>query len=83
MSPTIFRKNGIRYFFFSREETRRHVHILSADGEAKVWMEPKIELVKNYKFSTKEIKEIKSVITEHLDEFIREWNKHFSINIDN
>ena len=43
MSPTIFRKNGIRYFFFSREETRRHVHILSADGEAKFWMEPKIE----------------------------------------
>ena len=32
--------------FFSREESRMHVHILPGDGEAKYWLEPEIELSK-------------------------------------
>lgn len=32
MSPTIFIKKGYRFFFFSREEQRMHVHIHCADG---------------------------------------------------
>ncbi len=46
MSPTVFREKGHRFFFFSREEDRMHVHILSGDGEAKFWLEPEIELAK-------------------------------------
>ncbi len=51
MSPTIFREKGYRFFFFSREETRMHVHVYRADGEAKFWLEPEIELAKNYRLS--------------------------------
>jgi hypothetical protein len=47
MSPTIFRQGNFR--FFSREETKMHVHVDVADGEAKFWLEPKIELAENYK----------------------------------
>ncbi len=25
-----------------------HVHVISGDGEAKFWLEPEIELAKNY-----------------------------------
>ena len=46
MSPTVFREQGYRFFFFSREEQRMHVHVLSADGEAKFWLEPEIELAR-------------------------------------
>jgi hypothetical protein len=35
MSSTVFKEKGYRFFFFSREEKRIHVHILSGDGEAK------------------------------------------------
>jgi hypothetical protein len=35
MSPTVFRWKGYRFFFFSREEERKHVHVTCADGEAK------------------------------------------------
>ena len=28
MSPTVFRYKGYRFFFFSREEVRMHVHEL-------------------------------------------------------
>jgi len=40
MSPTVFREKGYRFFFFSREETRMHIHVISGDGEAKFWLEP-------------------------------------------
>ena len=37
-----------RFFFFSKEERRKHVHISCGDGEAKFWLEPAIELAENY-----------------------------------
>ena len=40
MSPTVFREGPFRFFFFSREEQRLHIHVQSADGEAKFWVEP-------------------------------------------
>jgi uncharacterized protein YfaP (DUF2135 family) len=42
--PTILKIGNIRFFFFSREETRMHIHIICPDGEAKFWLEPQIEL---------------------------------------
>jgi Domain of unknown function (DUF4160) len=44
VSPTIFRAGGLRFFFFSREEDRLHVHAIGPDGEAKFWLEPEIAL---------------------------------------
>ena len=35
MSPTIFRAGGYRFYFFSREEPRMHVHVHHEAGEAK------------------------------------------------
>ena len=77
MGPTIYRKDGFRYFFFSREEERKHIHIISSNGEAKFWLEPKIKIAKNYAYSSKELKEIEAVIEEHYNEFINEWGRHF------
>ncbi|HEY8036422.1 MAG TPA: DUF4160 domain-containing protein [Methylobacter sp.] len=77
MSPTVFKKNGYRFFFFSREEPRMHVHIVSGDGEAKFWLEPEIELAKNYQYSRKQLKEIELLLEEHYNELISAWQQHF------
>ena len=77
MSPTVFKKAGFRFFFFSREEARAHIHVVSGDGEAKFWLEPEIELARNYHFSRKQLKEIKSLIEVHQHELIGAWTKHF------
>lgn len=47
MSPTVFREGPYRFYFFSREETRMHVHVQGPDGEAKFWLEPSVELAQN------------------------------------
>jgi hypothetical protein len=77
LSPTIFREAGFRFFFFSREEERRHVHILGPDGEAKFWLEPEIALAKNYKLSDTQLAKIRKIVEEHQDELIRAWDSHF------
>jgi hypothetical protein len=76
MSPTVFKEAGYRFFFFSREEDRMHVHVMSADGEAKFWIEPEIELARNYELSRKQLKEIEGLIEEHYDELVGAWREH-------
>ncbi len=51
MSATIFRAAGLRFFVFSREEARIHVHAVGPNGEAKFWLEPEIALARNYGLS--------------------------------
>ena len=46
MSPTVFREAGFRFYFFSREETRMHIHVQSSNGEAKFWIEPEIQIAR-------------------------------------
>jgi hypothetical protein len=78
MSPTIHRERGYRFFFFSREEPRIHIHVVSENGEAKYWLEPEIELARNIKLSKQHLQEIEAMIKEHKDEFITAWLEHFS-----
>ncbi|GER92385.1 DUF4160 domain-containing protein [hot springs metagenome] len=77
MSPTIFFKKGYRFFFFSREEPRMHVHIYCSGGEAKFWLEPEIELAKNFNLSRKQLKEIENILEEHYDEIKTAWHEWF------
>lgn len=44
ISPTVFYHRNYRFFFFSREESRMHIHVYAPSGEAKFWIEPNIEL---------------------------------------
>lgn len=78
MSPTVFREDGFRFFFFSREEERIHVHVISGDGEAKFWLEPEIELANNHRYSRKQLKQIESLIEDRYDELVRAWHQHFA-----
>jgi hypothetical protein len=77
MSPTIFRDGGFRFYFFSREEPRMHVHVQHTDGEAKYWLEPALELAQNYRLTEQQLRRAKSLIEEHIDELRRAWKKHF------
>jgi len=76
MSPTVLKTKGYRFFFFSREENRMHIHVICVDGEAKFWLEPEIELTRNHKLSRVRLKEIEKIIEEHWDEFKTAWQEH-------
>ena len=77
MSPTVFNYRSYRFFFFSREETRKHIHVSSPEGEAKFWLEPIIALDCSFDLTSKQLKEIEKIIEERKDEIIKAWYKHF------
>lgn len=77
MSPTVFREGEFRFYFFSREERRCHVHVHSPDGEAKFWLEPKIELAQNYGMNDRQLRAAQRLIEEHQDAIRDAWRKHF------
>jgi hypothetical protein len=77
MSPTVFREKGYRFFFFSLEESRMHVHVRSQDGEAKYWLDPEIELARNHRLSDVQLGEIQRIVEFHKDELITAWRRHF------
>jgi hypothetical protein len=77
MSPTIFRHGPFRFYFFSREEARRHVHVQTADGEAKFWLDPRIELALNQGLTSQRLKTAQKLIEEHADEIREAWREHF------
>jgi hypothetical protein len=77
MSPTVFRMGKYRFFFFSREETRIHVHVTSGDGEAKFWVEPTISLANYTGLSPKQLNYLQKIIEEHKDEIRKKWKNHF------
>ena len=77
MSPTVLRVKQYRFFFFSREEERVHIHVTSPDGEAKFWLEPIVALEQSFGLSTKQLRELQRVVEKRRDEIIRTWHAHF------
>lgn len=77
MSPTVFRYKNYQFCFFSREESRLHIHVQCPDGEAKFWLEPLVSLARHYGLSTKQLKEIQKIIEEKKDAITKAWKKHF------
>ena len=47
--PTILTVEGFRFFFYSREESRMHIHIEYQGKIAKIWID-NFEVAENYGF---------------------------------
>lgn len=77
MSPTVFHEKGFRFFFFSREESRKHVHVYCSGGEAKFWLEPQIELARNHNLSRLQLHDIEQIIEGHYEQLSGAWERHF------
>ena len=77
MSPTVLRKDGFRFFFFSREEPRQHVHVQDAEGEAKVWLSPTVELALNKGLKKSRLAKALRIVEENHHAFLEAWTTHF------
>lgn len=77
MAPTVFREGGFRFFFFSREEARIHVHVSHPDGEAKFWLTPTIALATSAGLSSKQAREAERLVEAHKEEIEHAWHAYF------
>ena len=78
MSPTVFKWKEYRFFFFSREERRPHVHAIGPDGEAKFWLEPTVDIARNYRLSQTQVTELNKIVEEKKNDILDAWRKHFA-----
>ena len=78
MSPTIFRDGKYRFFFFSREEERIHVHVVSPEGEAKFWLEPTVALADYVGLNRRQLLRLQKIVENRKNEIINAWKDHFS-----
>lgn len=77
MAPTIVREGQFRLFFFSREESRVHVHVAHPQGEAKFWLTPSVHLAMNVGLSDVQVRQAQAVVVAHTQEIQDAWNRHF------
>ena len=78
--PTVFIEGSYRFYFFSREETRKHVHVASSDNKIKIWLEPEISVAKVINLSNVEINTILEIVQKRKEDINADWNKHFGCN---
>jgi hypothetical protein len=77
VSPTIFRSGDLRFFFFSREERRIHIHVECDRGIAKIWMEPRIEVAENHGLPSTTLTRALWEIRSHEIKIRQAWREHF------
>jgi len=54
-----------------------HVHVYHAEGEAKFWLDPEIDLAQNHGLSRRRLASALRLVQEHEDEIRRAWKVHF------
>lgn len=73
--PTILKKFGYRFHFYSNEGLEPpHIHVTGKDGEMKVWI-PEMIVEFSYVFSPPEQRKIMGVIKENVNLFMEAWNE--------
>jgi hypothetical protein len=79
--PVVFRKDGLRFFFFSNEGSPpepAHVHVKGSGSDAKIWVEPSVSIADSYGFTSRELANILKIVTKNRDTILRAWHDHFS-----
>lgn len=75
--PQLFTIDGLLFFFFSREHSPIHVHVLYGDAQLKIELEPTIKVVHNLRMKPKQVKKALQIVEERKEEITLKWNTYF------
>jgi hypothetical protein len=76
----VLRYKGFRFFFYSNEGSPReppHVHVRSAEGEAKIWLRPEVRVAGSTGFDAAQLRELTGVALPQRDAIEEAWHEHF------
>jgi hypothetical protein len=73
--PTVLRKNGFRFFFYSGDgKEPPHIHVIGRGGEMKIWLDPLV-ISKAYNLKAPDQKEVLSIAVENVKMLLEAWRK--------
>ncbi|OFX16313.1 MAG: hypothetical protein A2033_01565 [Bacteroidetes bacterium GWA2_31_9] len=76
--PTILNVNGFKFKFYSNENRELpHIHITKGNANTKIWLEPDIIIAYSYNFSSREQREIETLIKQNYQTLINSWYEYF------
>jgi hypothetical protein len=75
--PTVFIKDGFRFFFYSNDHTPIHVHVKRGGGEAIFEVEGEVVLRESVGMKTADLARAEDLATEHQRLIIEKWHEYF------
>jgi len=75
--PTIFEKDGFRFFFYSNDHRPIHVHVRYGKGEAVFEMEGRVELRESQGLKVRELSKAEKLAEENKNTIIEKWHEYF------
>lgn len=82
MIPKFRQEDGYTFKIYSNEEERMHVHVVKGGHEAKFWLEPEMELARNYGFGEADLKKITKIVEQYGNDFKRQFAAHIGKRVD-
>ena len=58
-----------------------HIHVIKDDCEAKVWLEPIVELAENDGFALHEVNQIIKIVEQNANDFRDKYQRHIGKRI--
>lgn len=74
--PTVFTRDGFRFFFYSNDHRPIHVHVRKGGGEAVFNVEGELALRESAGFKVSELRRAQELASEHRQLIIQSWNEH-------
>ena len=75
--PTVFRKDGFRFFFYSNDHCPIHVHVRYQNGEAVFDVEDGVNLRESYGLKMKDLSKAEDLAEAHKKLIIDKWHEYF------
>lgn len=76
--PTIFTKDGYRFFFYSNDHEPIHVHVRRGGSEAVLDVSSEIAVRASIGMKPKELRRAIELADEHRQLIIESWNEHLN-----
>jgi hypothetical protein len=75
--PTVFTKDGYRFFFYSNDHTPIHVHVRKGSGEAVFIIEGEVFLRESVGLKITELSKAESFAESNKELIIQKWHEYF------
>ena len=76
--PTVLREHGFRFHLYLNDHLPMHVHVAKGGAEAKVLLEPVVDVTKNNGFKPQEIKQIVEIVKDNYEYLIQQWHETYN-----
>ena len=73
--PTVFEKDGYRFFFYRNDHTPIHVHVRKGDGEAVFNVEDEVRLRESQGLKIKELSTAQELAEQNREFIIKKWHE--------